>query len=283
MSPFVVVTGVDGFSGSNLKKHLNKFKQKCIGISRSQSKPGTIKWDLTKNFRKKINFTADWIIHIASIHKTSDYKRNPIKSKNNNILMTKNLINFAKKNSIDNIIFFSTIDISYRNILGKKKFYNLSKICSEKLLLKAYKNKVLKKVIILRIPAILGKNANENFLITTLKKLQQNREIFIEDKAKFNNFIHIKDLCNLVMKILKFSRKKINAKKDFTDIIDCLSSGSIHISKKIHKIKRDIKSSSSIVVEKSKINNKIHILKKNKFNHKFMNCNKAIQLLLKSK
>ena len=47
--------------------------------------------------------------------------------------MSKNLIRFAKKNMIKNIIFFSTIDLSYNNISGIKKDYNISKLKSEEI------------------------------------------------------------------------------------------------------------------------------------------------------
>ena len=194
--------------------------------------------------------------------------------------MTKNLIEFSKKNHIKNIIFFSTIDLSYKNISGIKKNYNLSKIKSEEIILKAYKKKIFEKVVIMRIPAILGIGANENFIVNTIKNLKKNKDIFINDRLKYNNFVHIKDLCSLILKILTFYNKEKSKKSYFFDVINCLSSNYIHISKKIKIIKKKINSSSKISIVKQRENYKFIKSKKNKFNFEFMTCNYAINLLL---
>ena len=63
--------------------------------------------------------------------------------------MSKNLIRFAKKNMIKNIIF-STIDLSYNNISGIKKDYNISKLKYEEIY--NIQKKIFEKVVILRVP-----------------------------------------------------------------------------------------------------------------------------------
>ena len=168
-----LITGVDGFSGSRIKNILYKSKIEYIGVSRKKQRNRIIKWDLTKKNNKKFNFKTNWIIHTAAIHKIIDFSKKPNNNKKINILMSKNLIRFAKKNMIKNIIFFSTIDLSYNNISGIKKDYNISKLKSEEIFLKAYKKKIFEKIVILRVPAILGKGANENFIINTIKNLKK--------------------------------------------------------------------------------------------------------------
>ena len=276
---YKLVTGTDGFSGSKVFKFLSKKNLKLLGVSRNKKSKNVIEWNLlNKNIiiKKKI----DWIIHSAAIHKINDFKKKPVKKKNQNIQMMKNLIIFAKKNNIKNFIFFSTIDISLQNVFNKKKYYNLSKLQSEKLLLKAYKDKSLKKVIILRIPAILGKNANQNFIINTIEKLKKNLEISIDDKIKYNNFFHIDDICNLIFKIIKVSRNNKILDLSFFDTINCLSSNFIHISKKIISIKKKLKSKSNIIVTRSNKNYKVLEINNNRFNFKPMSCSNAIKLLL---
>lgn len=275
----ILVTGIDGYSGSRVKKYLDKFKINSIGVSRRYNKKNIIKWDLVKKNKKNINYKFDWIVHTASIHRLIDFNKEPNYKKEINKKMTENLIYFAKKNNIKNFIFFSTIDISYKKIFTQKKFYNLSKLHSEKILINAYKKKIFEKVIILRVPAILGKGANENFIVNTIKNLKQNRNIFISDRFKYNNFVHIKDLCRLILKILTFCNLKENKKSKFFDIIDCLSSHYIHISKKIKRIKIKINSNSKIFVIEQTRNFKFLKEKKNKYNFKFMKCNDAIKLL----
>ena len=116
---YKLVTGTDGFSGSKVFKFLSKKNLKSLGVSRNKKSINVIEWNLlNKNIiiKKKI----DWIIHSAAIHKINDFEKTPVKKKNQNIQMTKNLIMFAKKNNIKNFIFFSTIDISLQNVFNKK-------------------------------------------------------------------------------------------------------------------------------------------------------------------
>jgi nucleoside-diphosphate-sugar epimerase len=276
----VLITGIDGFSGSKIRKFLDYYKISSIGISRRYKKKKIIKLDLTKKINYKFNQKIDWVIHTAAIHKVSDYKKKFNNNKNKNILMTQNLIELAKKQKIKNFIFFSTIDISLKNISGIKKDYNLSKLKSEKIILDAYKKKIFDKVIILRIPAILGKGANKNFLNDTIKKIKKNEKIIINDRLKYNNFVHIEDLCRLILKIFSFCKKHRNKNLCFLNILNCLSSKYIHISKKILKIKDILNSSSKILILKKKDSYKFLSVKKNKFNFEFMTCDKAIKLIL---
>ena len=72
-----------------------------------------------------------------------------------------------------------------------------------------------------------------------------------------------------------------NKKSYFFDVINCLSSNYIHISKKIKIIKKKLNSNSKISITKQRENSKFIERKKNKFNFEFMTCNHAINLLLK--
>ena len=276
----ILITGIDGFSGSNIRKCLDYSKINSIGISRRYKKKKIIKWDLTKKINNKLNQKIDWIIHTAAIHKVLDYKKKLNNNKDKNILMTKNLIKLAKEKKIKNFIFFSTIDISLKNISGIKKDYNLSKLKSEEIILDAYRKKIFEKVIILRIPAILGKGANKNFLTDTIKKIKKNKKIIINDRLKYNNFVHIEDICRLILRILNYCNQSRNKNSRFLNTLDCLSSKYIHISKKILKIKNILNSSSKISILEKKDSFKLLSVKKNKFNFKFMTCNNAIKLIL---
>ena len=273
-----IITGIDGFSGLRVKNLLERSKIDCIGVSRKREGNNIIKWDLIKKNNNRLDFNINWIIHSAAIHKVSDFLKKSNKKKN--ILMTKNLINFSKINQIKNIIFFSTIDITYKNISGVKKDYNLSKLKSEEIILKAYKKKIFEKVVILRVPAILGKGANDNFLINTIKQLKKNQEIIIHDRFKYNNFVHVKDLSSLILKILTFCNFKKNKKSNFFDIVNCLSTNHIHISKKIKMIKKKLNSNSKINILKPSKKLTLLNAKKNRYNFKFMTCDRSIELML---
>ena len=116
-------------------------------------------------------------------------------------------------------LFFSTIDISYNFKPDNKKFYIKSKINCERLLNRAYKKKYLDKLYILRLPAIIGKNCNNNFILDSLRKLKKNQDIQLWNyQVKYNNFIHLFDIIRLLE--LLISIKKKNDRK----IINCLVS-----------------------------------------------------------
>ena len=160
--------------------------------------------------------------------------------------MTKNLIQFAKKNKIKNLIFFSTIDIKKNVTPVKKKYYINSKIKSESLYSSSLNKKIFQKVLFLRLPAILGKNCNDNFLKNTIKSLKKNKTINIWDEKKlFNNFIHIEDLNSLVE---GFILNKFKSKKT---IIECKVKNPMNLKDTILNLKKKLKSNSKINILRS--------------------------------
>lgn len=266
----ILITGGSGYSGNSLSIFLKKKKFNIWSTYNKNkvNKKKYIKLNLLKEIN--LNLSFDYIIHTASHHKIDDFK---IKTKNkysNNIKMIKNLIFFSKKKGIKNFIFYSSFDLNYKKKNSKKIDYIKSKIKSEKLLLNAYKKKIFDRVFILRIPAIIGRNANPTFISETNNKLKKNKNIDLWDyNKKFNKLININDLNNLVFKLIsiKFKNKYC--------LIDCLSSGSEKLIDLINMMKMKSKSKSKIILhENKKIENKPLLNKK--INYKFYKVKKAI-------
>tara|TARA_Y100000031_G_scaffold144523_1_gene176077 strand:- start:182 stop:1003 length:822 start_codon:yes stop_codon:yes gene_type:complete len=269
----IFFTGSSGFAGKLITKYLERKNLKIAKIVFNNPKhKKNIKIDLTKKIYLKKNFS--WIIHAAAHHKIEDFKSKAKCKAKRNILMVKNLVDFAKKNKVKNFIYFSTIDINYSPYPSKKNIYIKSKTFCEKILLTALKRKILKKLIILRLPAIVGKQSNDNFIINTLYNLKKNLPINIWNKNdKYNNLIHINDLSKLIFYFI-YNKNKIKK-----TIIDCLSSKPIKLEDLINNLKKKLNS-------KSKVN---YINKKNKFKriefnsktyYKFFSVKKAINLLI---
>lgn len=283
MKTSCLITGVDGFSGGHVYKHLKKNnKNECFAISKKKQRKNIFKWDLTNGSQKTVSKIqkVDWIIHIASIHKPADFEKKPKIKKEKNIRMVKNLLNFAKKKKIENIIFFSTIDISYKNIFTKKKFYNLSKLNSEKILTKAYKQKYLKKLLILRIPAIVGKNAHTNFVTTLIESLKKNKKIEIFQHNYFNNVVHVDDLSKLIFRIINYKKFKNDR---FMYNINCLSSRGMSTNKIISFLKKKINTKSIILVKKKNSHANYLKTKRNAFNFNFMQVRKVLGKCINNK
>ena len=138
----------------------------------------------------------------------------------------------------------------------------------------ALKKKLLKRLIILRLPAIAGKQSNDNFIKNTLENLKKNLPVSIWNiNDKYNNIIHIGDLGKLIFYFI--SKKTKNEKA----VIDCLSSKPIKLKDLIINLKKKLNS-------KSKINyiNKKSKFKRVEFNsktyNKFFSVKKTINLLI---
>jgi len=269
----IFLTGSSGFTGKLIAKYLerNNLIVEKIAFNNPKHKRN-IKIDLTKKIYLKKDY--NWIIHAASHHKIEDFKTKAKLKGKRNILMVKNLVDFAKNNKVKNFIFFSTIDLNYAPYPKKKNIYCKSKILCEKLLLNALRKKFLKKLIILRLPAIVKKQNGNNFIINTLHNLKKDLPINIWNmNDNYNNLIHINDLSKLIFYFIssKNRRKKI--------IIDCLSSKPIKLKHLISYLKRKLNSKSKI----NYVNKKNKFIKKklnSKISYKFYTVKKVINLLI---
>ena len=267
----LIVSGASGFSGAVISDYFLKKKYKVWKIYNKKKidkkNQLTKKIDLTKKI--KFDIKSDWLLHTASFHKVKEFKKNPTSNYKKNILMTKNILELAKKNEIKNFIFFSTIDISRNFTPKEKKFYIRSKIKSEKLLINAYKNDIIKRLYILRLPAVIGQQCNENFLKLVVIHMKDDRKIKIWNAhLKYNNFVHIDDICRLIKNILV---KKIKKEKK---IIECVSSNPIKLYDLLILMKKKLNSKSEIIINK-KVNDKIALFK-NSIGFKFLSTKKSI-------
>lgn len=245
----ILIAGANSFCGLALSKYFIKKKIHVIGTFHKKKPKIKSKYfeakkiDLTKKIFLKENIET--IVHVASHHKIKDYLVNPHKKYQENILMTKNLIKIIDNNEIQNLIFFSTIDINNYKFPLKKKFYIKSKKKSEELYNASFLKKKIKKILFLRLPAILGKNCNDHFLKNTLEKLKKNKTVNIWNQNElYDNFIHVEDLNNL---IFFFITNKIKSKKN---IVECKVNYPMSVEKTIIMLRNKLGSNSKISINK---------------------------------
>ncbi len=267
----ILVTGIGGFSGTNLFHFLRKKKYPVMGISRKKKNNFILKKNLLNNLKLNDlkNKKVSTLIHTAGYHKIDEFSQLPKIKKKKNILMTKKLIKFCKEAGVKSFIFFSTIDISsnYKNKI--KRDYINSKIQIEKILKKEYEKKTFDRVFILRLPAIIGKKCNENFISSTLKNLKLNKDIQLWGyKKKYNNFIHIDDINLLILKLLKFNYRKLK-------YINISSNGNYTLKSLILFMKNQLKSKSKIILKNPSSIQKIYFKKKDYFH--FQDCKKVLK------
>ncbi len=108
MKKNILITGVNGFIGSNFAKKNSK-KYNLYGIVKdNKRKIKGVKYLKIKNFYKQTNNKIDYIIHLAQ---SKNYKEFPNKSKdifNSNIKLTAEILEFARINRIKKFIYLST-------------------------------------------------------------------------------------------------------------------------------------------------------------------------------
>jgi UDP-glucose 4-epimerase len=240
----ILITGGAGYIGQNLVSYLEKKKYQISiidNLSTSNSinknikkkikfyKLDLVETNRVKNFFKKKNF--DLIIHLAAFSGVHEFNKNLLKSFNNNIVATRNLVNFGFKKENTKLIFASSAavygkvssnKISENHNLNPANYYGLSKLACENIINNTFKSKK-NHYAILRYFNVVGSIIDYkiikkiNSLMDVIKKNINKKTYKININGKnFNtkdgtperDFIHVNDLCKIHEKTFKFLLKK---------------------------------------------------------------------------
>lgn len=219
----ILVTGSSGFIGNFLVKNLSK--KYFIIATYNKSKPLKVKnvEFIKLNLLKKIDikdYNIDLIIHCAN-YTPANHKKNLNMIKKNNSMM-KNLINFANRCQINKFIYFSSVavykifkkkEIHENSELQFNDFYSKSKIFDEHILRNWVKKTQNRKILIIRIPGVVGPMSHGNFISNLCKNIKLNKIKKIDCyniDGKFNNILHVETLYNFIAKYIKnFNNKEL--------------------------------------------------------------------------
>ena len=181
-----------------------------------------------KFFFKNKNF--DLIIHLAAFSGIQEFNKNVLKSFNNNVLATKNLIRFGFEKQNTKLIFSSSAavygkvskeKISETNACNPANYYGLSKLACENIINYGLQNKK-NNYAILRYFNVVGsivdfkvkKKVNSLFDIISQNIKKKKYKININgnnldttDGTPERDFIHISDLCKIHKKTYDYLRK----------------------------------------------------------------------------
>jgi len=227
------------------KKKIKKIKKKNIIYE---------KIDLTKNFSFDHKF--DVLIHCAAATPFKFYTKKEYEKIN--IEGFKKILKLCKK-KIRNIILFSTVSvygkidvkvISEKTPLNGQTNYAKSKIAMENIL-KKFSKKNNTKILILRLPGVIGTGINHNnFLSETISKIKENKEFnLFNPNFFFNNLVTTKGLYKIINKfIYKKNKKKI-------EIYNCGSKNSQKLIRIIFYIARIFKTKPKFIIINSKSKN----------------------------
>lgn len=207
----VVITGANGYIGRNIITKLSKFNEYSINAI-------DLKYDQKTKLKGVFYYKGDLlnetttleltknchvIIHLASVMENEN--------SNENIIMTKNLLNACKKNNINKFIFSSTFQVYGKNsslncnencLLAPISLYAKSKMTSE-LLIKDYtlKNKI--QTIILRYFSVYGERCL-NGILGLVNNQKKGASLTLEnDGNDIRDFVYIDDVINATFLALK--------------------------------------------------------------------------------
>lgn len=200
----ILLTGSEGFIGSNVKSILVKNKFKVYCLVRKKKKNSKNIFYIKKNF---LNKKCDVVIHCAAKSpENNKFHRNDY---NENISITKKIIKYSLKYKPKKIIFLSSLSV-HGKIISKKvnentkilnpDLYGKSKLFCEKML-KKLSDKV--SIVSIRLPGVIGKYSVRNWLTLILMKIKNNQSVDIYNlDQKFNNLIHVKELSLFIHKLI---------------------------------------------------------------------------------
>jgi len=226
----ILVTGAAGFIGSKICAKLVKNNYSVIGcddFSSGSKKNITkqikfIKIDLSKKKRiSKLPKKIDYIFHLAGQSSGEKSFDDPLDDLDRNFKTTYNLINYAKKNSIKNFFYASSMSV-YGNTTNKAKikdyckplsYYGLHKKLSEDYILKNSNNF---NYTIFRMFNVYGPgqdllNQRQGMVSIYLSDLLKRNQIIVKGSTeRFRDFIYIDDVVDIWIEALK--NKKMNNK-----------------------------------------------------------------------
>lgn len=215
----ILVTGTNGFIGSNVASYLRKKGEYVIGLGRSKKAnyencvdeyiscdlATDDVYDINKNSKKKI----DAIVHLAA-----DMRKEPhcVEVVEANCGGTQRLLEFAELNDISVFLQLSSLPvighpvehpITENHPLNPYTVYHITKHTEEMLAEYAYQYHNLRTASF-RISAPIGKRVNEKTIFPTfVRKCLNNEDIEIWGKGtRQQNYVHVDDIAQALYKSL---------------------------------------------------------------------------------
>ncbi len=226
----IIITGHNGFLGSNILLKLVSEKYAITGISKTIKKNNSIKQikrnildikdsDISKNSS---------IIHLAAITDVAYCEKHPEECYNVNVIATQKILEIARKKNCS-LIYPSTshvygvpkkLPIKETHPTNATSVYSESKISAEKLC-QAYSKSYGLNISVLRLFSIYGpKNAEYKVESRIIRQLLSNSMIKIGNLSPKRDFIYIDDVTKafqIVIKNLKnFNIYNVGSEKSYS-------------------------------------------------------------------
>ena len=226
----ILVTGGAGYVGSMLVPKLLKQKYKVTVIDlmiygtnyfQKNKNLKLVKGDIRdKKLIEKITKKQDVVIHLACISNDPSFELNPSLGKSINLDAFEPLVKISKKNKVKRFIYASS-----SSVYGIKKVKNVIETMKLNPLTDYSKYKA-------KCEKILNRYGSENFVVTTIRPATvcgygprqrldvvvnilsnlafHNRKITVFGGSQLRPNIHMKDMIDVYLKLIKAPKEKIN-------------------------------------------------------------------------
>ena len=182
----ILITGSNGFIGSNLKDYLKVFGDYDIYEFNRNNLLSEL-----PNLIKEV----DVILHLAGVNRPKDIED----FTTNNVLLTNKLCLILKNYQNKRLIYFSSIQASQDNYYGRSKKKG-EEICLN------YSKYSGNKINILRLPGVFGKNCKPNYnsvVATFCYNVANDIQLNIIDQDKEISLVYVNDLCNQIKNLIQ--------------------------------------------------------------------------------
>ena len=228
MNQSVLVTGAQGFLGSNLIDFFyNNTDYKIYSISRmplsekyNTNRVISISQDLLQKLDsqwKQELSAIDYVIHFAGSSDVKKSLKEPLQTFENNVVLTTQLLDFYRQHStcLKQFLFFSTAEV-FGPSFNDKRFteecrpnpqgpYAFTKASAGQMC-KLYSKVYGVPTVITYVMNVYGKNQNSNkFIPKIIRKIANDEvvEIHANCGPDKRNYLHVEDICDAIHFIMK--------------------------------------------------------------------------------
>lgn len=228
MSKKILITGINGFIGSNCAKHFASKGYEVFGIDIAGGMPSNfILGEIDLNNLKAFNQNFDIIVHLAGSGTVGAAEKNPELEYEKTVISTKHLLEYIKNFNSNALLIYSSSAAVYGNLYNRKisekdplspiSDYGKQKSEVEQLC-KNYSENCGLHIKIIRFFSIYGEGLKKQLLwdfCTRIIQKQKEKSIpcFGTGEEK-RDFVHIKDAIQLIEVLINMDNI------DF-DIINC--------------------------------------------------------------
>jgi len=228
MSKTILVTGANGFIGSNLLLHLKAEGYSVVKCVRSLQEDcsSEVLYDDFLDLDKDLQFQIDVVIHLAAIVHSHDALESDVFRVNTDL--TKLLVLASEKRAVKKFIFLSSVSVyggQSNNERLKETFalaprttYGLSKLKAEQEIQSVIERQDEMVYVIIRPPLVYGPNAPGNFQ-KLLWLSTKNIPVPFMNASNLRSFVSIANLADFI-KVCVSSDKANNEKFHVSDGYD---------------------------------------------------------------